>query len=354
MNMKNLLVQSNLTIRSSMKTLNKTSVKCLLVIDNNKKLLGTLTDGDIRKSLLKGSILTDKIEKIYNKNPTVFKENNFSKKEAKEIFLNEKFDLIPIIDKDGKLIDYLDWQNLVNEKQKNKRTKINVPVVIMAGGKGSRLEPFTSILPKPLIPVHGKPVIQHIIEKFTNEGIDDYYISINYKGHILKAYFKELDPGNKYKYVQEKKMLGTAGSLSLLENKFTTPFVVTNCDVIIKTPTKTIYDFHLYQKNDITLVASAMEYTIPYGTCELNEDGNLSTINEKPKYNFLINTGLYILNPDMLSLIPKNKFLHITELIEKAINKNKKVGVFPIDDDEWVDIGQWTEYKKTIDKLNLT
>ena len=349
--MKKLLVKSNITLRMSMKTLNKTPVKCLLVVNDDNKLLGTLTDGDIRKALLKGHSLNDRIKKIYNSNPTVLYHHNYLLEDAEKIFQVEKFDLIPIVDKNGILIDYLDWQNIVNDHQVNERTKINVPVVIMAGGKGTRLEPFTSVLPKPLIPIHNKPIIQHIIEKFNSEGIENFYLSINYKGHILKAYFQELDPKNNYEYIEEKKMLGTAGSLNYVKNKFTVPFVVTNCDVIIKTPIKTIYNFHLKHENDITLVASAMEYTIPYGTCQLNDKGYLSKITEKPKYNFLINTGLYIIDPKILSLVPKNKFYNITELIEDAINVNKKIGVFPIDDDEWVDIGQWTEYKKTIDKL---
>ena len=152
-------------------------------------------------------------------------------------------------------------------------------------------------------------------------------------------------------FVDEKKPLGTAGSLEYLNGKFDKPFFVTNCDIIIKANYANLYEFHQKNNYDITLVASAKEYIIPYGTCELNGDGHLSHINEKPKYDFLINTGLYVLNPDVLNFIPNDKFYHITHLIEDLKNSGKKVGVFPVDDDDWVDIGQWAEYKKAIDKF---
>jgi NDP-sugar pyrophosphorylase family protein len=177
---------------------------------------------------------------------------------------------------------------------------------------------------------------------------------VNYKGRILKAYFEELQPDYNVIFVDENEPLGTAGSLQLLMGKFDKPFFVTNCDIIVKADYTSLYSFHKKEKNDITLVASAKEYIIPYGTCELNSDGHLSHINEKPKYDFLINTGLYVLSPEVLELIPKNKFYHITHLIEDAKKKGKKVGVFPIEDDAWIDVGQWAEYQKAIEQMLKT
>jgi len=221
----------------------------------------------------------------------------------------------------------------------------------MAGGKGARMEPFTKILPKPLVPIHEKPIIEHIIQRFADFGCDEFHLTVNYKGRILKAYFEELQPEYNVTFVDENEPLGTAGSLQYLKGKFDKPFFITNCDIIIKADYVKLYEFHKKNNCDITLVASAKEYIIPYGTCELNSDGNLAHINEKPKYDFLINSGLYVLNPATLNLIPKDKFYHITHLIEDAKNQGNKIGVFPIDDDDWIDIGQWTEYKKAIDKL---
>jgi len=349
--MNEITIYPEVTIRQAMKKLSQTGQKCLVIVDSQNFLLGTLTDGDIRKAILKGININESINKIYKTKPTVLIKNKFKLEDVKDLFKKSKFDLIPIVNIKGKLLDILYWDTiLINEKNPNNK-KLNIPVIIMAGGKGSRLEPFTKVLPKPLIPVHDKPVIEHIIGHFTNIGCLDFFLTVNYKSKIMKAYFEELQPEYKLNFVEEKEPLGTAGSLRLLNGKFKKPFFVTNCDIFIKTDYLSLYDFHIKGNFDITLVASAKEYIIPYGTCELNKDGDLSHINEKPKYNFLINTGLYILSPKVLELIPKNKFYHITHLIEDAKNKGNKIGVYPIDEDAWVDVGQWAEYKKAVKQL---
>ena len=161
-----------------------------------------------------------------------------------------------------------------------------------------------------------KTIIEHIIERFTSFGVNKFFVTVNYKGKILKAYFEELNPDYSISFIDEKEPLGTAGSLKYLAGKFDSPFFVTNCDIIIEEDYSSLYKFHIENNNDITLVASAKEYVIPYGTCELNNEGYLSHINEKPTYDFLINTGLYILNPEILDFIPNDTFYHITHLIE--------------------------------------
>ena len=348
--MKDLTINPNLTIRQAMKVLQKTSEKCLLVVDENKKLLGSLTDGDLRRGILSGINFSENISECYHKDATSFTQGNYTQEDATRVLLDKKLDLIPIIDKDGKVVDCLTWSKINSGKQ-YKKALDDVSVVIMAGGKGTRMEPFTKVLPKPLVPIHEKTIIEHIIERFTDMSCSDFHLTVNYKGKILKAYFEELKPDYSVSFVDENEPLGTAGSLQYIKGKFAKPFFVTNCDIIIKADYLNLYEFHQKGCYDITLVASAKEYIIPYGTCELNDEGHLSHINEKPHYDFLINTGLYILNPDMLKLIPENKFYHITHLIEDAKNQGKKVGVFPVDDDAWVDIGQWTEYKKAIKLL---
>lgn len=348
--MKNITVKLEITIREAMKALDNTAEKCLLVIDDNKKLLGTLTDGDLRRGILSGMKFSDSIIECYHKNPVTLIKGSFSQEDATQLLRRKKLDLIPIVDVDNKVVKYLTWLN-INGGKKTKKKLDNVSVVIMAGGKGTRMEPFTKVLPKPLVPIHDKPIIEHIIERFTDISCSDFYLTVNYKGKILKAYFEELKPEYDVIFVDEMEPLGTAGSLQYLKGVFDKPFFVTNCDIIIKADYTSLYEFHQKGGYDITLVASAKEYIIPYGTCELNGEGHLSHINEKPKYDFLINTGLYILNPDILNFIPKDKFYHITHLIEYAKNQGKKVGVFPIDEAAWIDIGQWAEYQKAIDKF---
>ena len=349
--MKDITVQPNITIRQAMKKLSQFGQKCLVIVDEKGVLLGTLSDGDLRKAILNGSEMSDSIQRIYEPNPTVLVNGEYEKEHVKKIFTKQKFDLVPIVNKRRELIDIFLWDEIFSNEKREKREKLNVPVIIMAGGKGTRMEPFTKVLPKPLIPIHEKSIIEHIIERFTNIGCSEFYLTVNYKGKFLKAFFEELQPEYDVAFVDEKKPLGTAGSLQYLKGKFDKSFFVTNCDIIIKADYGSLYEFHQKNNYDITLVASAKEYIIPYGTCELNRDGYLSHINEKPKYDFLINTGLYILNPDVLNMIPKDKFYHITHLIEDAKNQGKKIGVFPVDDDSWIDIGQWTEYQKAIDKF---
>jgi len=348
--MKNITINPDITIRQAMKALDKTAEKCLLVVDENKKLLGTLTDGDLRRSILGGSQFSERIENCYYTYPTTLIKDNYSKEEAKHLLRNKKLNLIPIVDEIQTVVDYITWSSL-GENIEQESLHLNVPVVVMAGGLGTRMEPFTKVLPKPLIPVQEKPIIEHIIKRFTDVGCDEVYLTVNYKAQILKAYFEELQPECNIQFIDEKDPLGTAGSLRYLDGRLDRPFFVTNCDVIINADFESLYNFHLDGGYDVTLVASSKEYIIPYGTCELNGDGHLSRINEKPKYDFLINTGLYVLNPDVLKQIPKNKIYHITHLIDEAKKEGKRVGVFPIDDDAWIDIGQWAEYKKAVNRL---
>jgi len=346
----NITIEPKSTIKQAMAKLAKIGERCLLVVNKNNILLGTLSDGDLRKAILKNKSVKDSIENIYHKKPLALKYNSYSIKQAKELFLLHRHTLIPLISEKGVIKDVLFIESILNEEEIN-NTNLDASVVIMAGGKGSRLEPFTKILPKPLIPVHEKPIIEHIIKRFTDVGCNNFYLTLNYMSKLLKAYFEELNPSYNINFLEENIPLGTAGSLQYIDAKINSPFFVTNCDIIIKADYHSLYNFHKDGKYDLTLVASAKEYVIPYGTCELNNYGYLEKINEKPHYDFLINTGLYVLNPEVLSLIKKNQVYHITHLIHDLRNNGKKVGVFPIDDDHWIDVGQWAEYKKAIDKI---
>mgnify|MGYP001293913689 CR=1 FL=1 len=348
--MKEIIVRPDITIRQAMKILDKVSTKCLIVVNKTDKILGTLTDGDIRRSILRGSDPSEIISNSFFKSPITLRKKDFTIKIAKDLMASEKLDLVPIVDDNDILVDYVNGERIGKINQPNKNLS-DIPVVIMAGGKGSRLEPFTKILPKPLVPINDKPIIEHIIDRFIFFGCNDFHLTVNYKGKLLKAYFEELQPDYKISFVDEKKPLGTAGSLKKLVDNFNDSFFVTNCDIIIKTDYDTLYDFHKEGGYDITLVASMKEYVIPYGTCELNGQGNLSRISEKPHYNLLINTGLYILNPNVLTFIPEDKCYHITQLIDDVNMQGGRVGVFPVDDDVWIDVGQWTEYQHTMDLL---
>jgi len=346
--MKNITIKPTTSIKEAMESLDKTAEKVLLVVDDSQRLIGAVTDGDIRRYILKGADLTGIIENAYNRNPIfVFKED-FDREKVKKIFTENKVDLIPILDQRRKIVDYVTWEKVFGNDKRSENQKLDIPVVIMAGGSGTRLEPFTKILPKPLIPVGEKPVINHIIDNFRAYGICEFYLTINRMSKIIRAYFEEKSPDYFIGFAEEDEPRGTAGGLKLLAHKLERPFFVSNCDIIIKTDYADLYGFHTKNGYDITLVASTKQFNIPYGICELNGSGSLKRIEEKPEYNFLVNTGLYVLNPDVISLIPDKGLFHIPHLIDKVKENKGTVGVYPVSEKAWIDIGQWAEYRKAL------
>ena len=346
--MKDITIQPSATIKEAMEALDKTAEKVLLVVDDDQSLIGALTDGDIRRHILKERDLIGTIENAYNKNPIfVFKED-FNSEKIKAVFLKNKIDVIPILDRERKVINFVTWEKAFGNNRKSENQKLESPVVIMAGGRGTRLKPFTKVLPKALVPVNEKPAIDHIIDRFKACGVSEFYITVHHMSKILRAYFEEKNPDYSISFAEEDKPRGTAGSLKLLIDKLDKPFFVSNCDIIINADYSDIYRFHINNGYDITLVASTKKFSIPYGICELNSSGSLERIKEKPEYNFLVNTGLYVLNPNVIDLIPDNRLFHITHLMGNIKENSGTIGVYPISEKAWIDVGQWSEYRKAL------
>lgn len=347
---KRFLITPDQTIRKAMELINKNSHRCLVVVDSLNKMLGTLSDGDIRVALLKKKKLSNKIFSFYNKNAKFIYKNDRYIEKTKRLLKSKDYDLIPIVNKDKKVLDIVYGHGgLKNKKLKSK--KLDVPVIIMAGGEGTRLQPFTKILPKPLMPIKDKPVIEHIMEKFISYGISDFTFAINHKAEIIKAYFNEIKSNLKIKFLEESSPLGTIGAIKFLEKKIKKDFFVANCDTILNIDYSDLYLFHKKNSNDITIIASAKEYKVPYGVCELDGSGLLISIKEKPKFNFLAISGVYVLSPKVFKLIPRNKKFHFTNLISTAKKEKFRIGVYPVDDNLWFDSGQWSELKKIVDFL---
>jgi len=346
--MKNIFVFENSNIHEVMKKLQKTGERCLVVVNKNKRLLGTINDGDIRRAILNQISTSTSIKNIYEKKCTYVQSKKFKIEKILKIIKSKKIDLVPVVNNNKIVINYLtlkEIEGLTSPK------KIAIDVIIMAGGRGTRLKPFTHILPKPLIPLKDKTVIEKIIDNFRKFGVKKFIISINYKSKIIKSFFDELNPNYKYKFIEEKKSLGTAGSLGYLQNKIKKDYFITNCDTLIDFDYSEAYKAHKENKNDITVVVSSKKFTIPYGVCKINESGLLNSIQEKPSQHSLINTGMYVVNNQIFRLIKKSKFLNFTDLILLARKKNKKVGIYPISERSWLDIGQWDGYEKTLKRL---
>ncbi len=353
MNYKKLLIRENEDLISAMKQMDAGGEAILFVSDDDENLLGSITDGDIRRRIIKDATLKGEISSVYNSDP-ICVIHPYEISEVKELMTRKKIEVIPVVNKNNKILDVITWTDIFTDLTPlPSKKQLDLPVVIMAGGKGTRLSPFTKVLPKPLIPINDKTIMEIIIDSFIPYGIQDFYMTVFHKHKIIKSYFDELSPDYNVEYTYEPKPLGTAGSLKLLTDKIDKTFIVTNCDIVVKADIADIVQFHEAEKNEVTIVASLKNFQIPYGVCEIENGGALDCINEKPEYNFLISTGLYIMNPSVMEIIPANEFFHATDLVEKLKSLDLKVGVYPVNEKSWIDIGEWTEYKKALKELQL-
>jgi len=342
--LKKYCIHKNTTIKNALKSLDISAYKCLLVTEKNSKLIGTLTDGDLRRAIISGKSINNKITNYFNKKPKFVFEKKFNQKSINQYFKKDLINILPVVDKNLILKDIIKVSDLLNNKEfKNKKNNFRRnDVVIMAGGFGKRLKPFTDILPKPLIPLNNKPLIDHIIDNFKIYGFNNFTLTTHYKNEILNAFFRTKNYKN-LNIIFEKKPLGTIGALSNL-NKISENFFVSNCDTIIKTNYQEILDFHKKDKNIATIVSCIKKYTLPYGDCKFDENGNFIRILEKPSIEIFANTGFYVFNKSILNYIQKNKYIDAPELF-KILNKNNcKVGVYPIEEKYWLDTGQWKEF----------
>ena|SRR3989338_1627491 len=352
---KNIFIYETESVKDALKKLDKIEQdKLLLVTGNGDRLLGTITDGDIRRYILRGKNLESDIKEVYNKNPIYLTKDSFSLAAVKKLLTENKINAVPVLNVDGKVVDFITRSQAFSDTEMPKavKAKIGVPVVIMAGGKGYRLDPFTRILPKPLIPIGDKPIIEIIIEEFKKYGVDEFYVTLNAKGEMVEAYFRNIEKDYKIHYIWEKKVfLGTAGSLKFLEHKIQDIFIVSNCDVIVKANFEEVINYHKEQNAALTILAAIQHYKIPYGVVKFVDGGCVTDINEKPEYTFPVISGIYILSKQSLEFIPRESPFDMTDLIRILIKNNRKVVIYPVNENDYIDIGQWEEYKKTIDRL---
>lgn len=337
------------SIIQALKQMDTEKVKSLFVFKEDK-FEGLITIGDIQRAILKGIDLSSPISSILD-NKKIYASTNESLESVKSKMYRLRAECMPVLDKDGNLIDVYYWKDLFGDTTHNSIKNINLPIVIMAGGKGTRLAPLTNVYPKPLIPIGEKTIVENIMDKFVAHNCHEFYMSVNYKADSIKNYFDFINnPEYNIHYFQEDKPLGTAGSLRLLKDKINSTFFVSNCDILIEEDFASILDYHRNNNNELTVVAAVKTFSIPYGTIVTGENGILESIEEKPTLSFKINTGLYILEPTLLNEIP-DKFYHITHLMEKLKSEGRRVGVYPISQNDWKDMGEWNEYLRMIKVL---
>ena len=328
------IILETYTLKQALEKLDKVSVKVLFIV-KNKMLKATLTDGDVRRSILNGASLETSVVDIANHCP-IFVESD-DRNYIRRTFEEKKIDAIPLLDKNREIkaiyINSLRYQ-------KKESGEIDVPVAIMAGGLGTRLYPYTKILPKPLIPIVDTPISERIIQSFQKVGCKEFYMIINYKRNMIKAYFADLDKNYNIQFIEETIPLGTGGGVRLLKDWIHSTFILTNCDILILDNVKKMIDHHKNQKNQVTMVCSLKNFEIPYGVVNFSGGGEISSFEEKPKMSFFTNTGYYILEPDIFKYIGENENIGMPDIITRMKEDGQKVGIYPISENAWLDMGQ--------------
>ena len=345
------IVTADKTLIQTMKMMDEAFTKLLLVFED-EKFLGIITNGDLQRAIIAHTPFDTPIGRIVSREGKLYAHVGDNRESIKEWMLSKRAELMPILDDEGQLADVIFWDDvLVDTQAEDNRPKIDLPVVIMAGGKGTRLQPITNVIPKPLVPVGEKTILEVILDQFEGIGCHKFYMSVNYKADMMKYYLNQLDHKYDIEFFMEDKPLGTIGSVSLLKGKITTPFFVSNCDSINEQDYRDVWDYHVKNHNDMTIVTMVKSFKIPYGVIETGEDGLMTALKEKPELTYQVNTGVYILNPSCIDEIPEGQFFHITHLMEKINARGGRVGCFPVSEHAWKDMGEWPEYLKMINVL---
>lgn len=340
-------VSKRATLVEALKKMDSQEVKLLIVLDNGL-FHGLVSIGDIQRAIIANKPFSTEISTILRSNISVASVGDDIEK-VKQDMLLRKIEFMPLLNSNKEVVDVIFWVDILSDSPlPSLFEKIDLPVVIMAGGRGERLKPLTNVIPKPLIPIGDKPIIDEIIERFQLNGCHKFYISVNYMADMIKDYFRRKEGTAIIEYVEEKKPLGTAGSLCYLKGRISTPFFVNNCDILIKQNYADIYKYHCESQNEITIVSSLKSIKVPYGIVESEENGRITGLKEKPYVNYMVNTGLYLLEPHLLDEISEEEPLDITTLLERVLARGGRAGSFPISESSWFDIGEISDYWKLL------
>ncbi len=343
-NFEKLLLLKSADIHAAIEKLDNNEAHIVLVIDDNQKLIGTVTDGDVRRGILRAVKLSDPIIKVMNSEPIIAKLGD-DKNAMVALMRSNQIRQIPIVNAQGQVCGIEILDELMDVGKKN-----NI-VVLMAGGLSTRLRPLTNDCPKPMLKVGGKPILETILTSLIQYGFHQFYISINYLGGQIKDYFGDGSKwGVKIEYLQENDKMGTAGSLSLMHDAVENPLLVMNSDLLTTVDFNQLLNFHQEQGANATMCVREFDYTVPYGVCKL-ENNAITDIEEKPTYKFFINAGVYVLDPQVLNVIPQGSYFDMPALFSLLIQLKKQVTAFPIRE-YWLDIGQHSDFDRAHREYN--
>ncbi|MFI3177713.1 MAG: sugar phosphate nucleotidyltransferase [Eubacteriales bacterium] len=346
MNIQKFCIGANCTVLEAMNQLDRAAMQILYITDG-ARLLAAITDGDIRRWLLSGGDVNAEVEQVANYTPRYLKGGTYE--EAVAHMRKHVIESIPIVNESMEI----EKVYFLFPKEEKPSKELDIPVVIMAGGEGKRLYPYTNILPKPLIPVGELPILEHIINQFHAYGCNDYYVIVNHKRNMIKAYFGEIEKSYELQFIDEDVPLGTGGGLGLLKDKISETFILSNCDILIEENIANIYKEHKSRHNVVTVVCAQKQVVIPYGIIEASDSGEILAMKEKPELSFLTNTGCYIVEPCVISQMKEGESISFPEVIKRCQHQGDRVGVYTIADDRWLDMGQIEELEKMKRKLQV-
>ncbi len=342
---KQLSIDASSSISSALQKMDAIERKLLIVTDK-ERFYSILSIGDIQRAIIKGVDLKSPIINILRDEVGVASPKD-DMEAVRQTMLMERNEYMPIVDEWGNVEKVLFWEDLFSDHASPVKKKLQLPVLIMAGGIGSRLRPLTNVFPKALIPIGEKSIIEQIIDSFIEYDCRDYYVSVNHKAEMIKFYLKDgAAKGIRISYLEEDDFWGTAGSIRLLEPYVDSTFFVSNCDILVDQDYADILEFHKANRNEITIVGAMMSQKLPYGVMHTDNNGMLIRLEEKPEFFYKINTGLYILEPSIFVDIPQGEVCQITDIILKLIGQERRVGIFPVSENSWTDMGNWNEFLK--------
>ena len=346
MNLEELLLTEKNTVKDAIERLERVRCKVVYVV-NGKKLLASVSDGDVRRFSLKAGDIEEPVMSIANTAPTSFLE--YEKEKWQDVFKQSELYSVPIVNLNDEIMGVVFRNGTIIREQGS----LDVPVVMMAGGKGTRLYPYTKILPKALVPIGDIPIAEHILNRFNATGCNQFYMLVNHKKGMIQSYFDNVEKNYLLKYVEETEPLGTGGGLSLLKGQIAQDFILTNCDILIDADYSAIYEKHKEKGNFITMILSEYKETIPYGVVSIDDKNNYKGVTEKPTLQYLINTGVYIVNPRVIEELPENTPIGFPDIIEKYKQAGEKIGCYIVNELAYMDMGQFEELEKMKDRLNV-
>jgi len=345
-----IVVRPGDSVGDALRRMDASGGRIVLVTDDDGTLRGVATDGDMRRWIIAGRTLDDPVSAAMNPRPHVLRQG-YQREAAERLMGEGRYECLPVVDGAGHVVDAVWWHDLIEGRPGIRRSALGLPVVIMAGGRGTRLAPYTNVLPKPLVPIGDTPIAQLIMERFAEWGCHDFTLLLNHKASLIRAYFAELDVPYRVDFVVEPAPLGTAGGLALLTDRLSTTFFLSNTDVLVETDYESLLRAHREAANDLTVVASMRRFTVPYGVCQVADAGRLTGISEKPSYDHLVSTGLYVMEPGVLADVPRDAPSDVTDLIGALLARGRRLGVYPVSEGAWLDMGSLDPLREMLERL---